>query len=171
MMKHSNILHIRRAQPVDLPGVSGLLRQTWHDTYDGLIGRDRVRHLSERWHSIKALGGSLENAAALFLIAEHNGNLAGHALATPSDDGVVLLNRLYVLPKAQGRGIGRQLLRRIETQFAHAPCIRLDVERDNARAIRFYEKQGFIAVDRRNNCLDAEDGIPVVIMEKRLTAR
>ncbi len=167
-MTHQNTLRIARGRPSDLPEVSRLLRETWHDTYDDLLGYETVCKLSRRWHGVKALAPSLADATTLFLVAELNDTLVGHALATPSDDGVVIVNRLYVLPRVQGKGIGWQLLKRIERAFSGTPALRLEVERDNTRAVRFYKGQGFAIVDERSGCLSRDDGIPVLVMEKSL---
>ncbi|MCI3920052.1 GNAT family N-acetyltransferase [Paenibacillus sp. TRM 82003] len=48
----------------------------------------------------------------------------------------------------QGRGVGGQLLRRAERFGAHRSCrvMRLYVNDDNVRGIRFYQKQGMYVV-------------------------
>jgi hypothetical protein len=29
--------------------------ETWHDTYDPLLGRERVTEITNRWHAVEAL--------------------------------------------------------------------------------------------------------------------
>jgi putative acetyltransferase len=53
------------------------------------------------------------------------------------------INQLYVLPEAQGRGIGSRLL---SIARADTDRVRLWTFQRNDRARRFYEAKGFIAV-------------------------
>jgi len=53
------------------------------------------------------------------------------------------IDQLYVLPEAQGRGIGSSLLRRAQTSFER---LQLWTFQRNAPARRFYEPRGFTLV-------------------------
>jgi putative acetyltransferase len=53
------------------------------------------------------------------------------------------IEHLYVAPSHQGRGIGSRLLRHA---MACQPLLRLWTFQRNARARRFYEKHGFVAI-------------------------
>ena len=44
--------------------------------------------------------------------------------------------------------------------------MRLEVEEANAKAIAFYENNGYRMVDRTDNCGSRDSGIPALIMEK-----
>ena len=46
---------LRPAAADDLPAVRALLVETWHDTYDALLGAQRVTEITTDWHSIKNL--------------------------------------------------------------------------------------------------------------------
>ena len=48
-------LIIRDALAADLPAVRSLLVETWHDTYDGIYGWQRVAEITNAWHSLDAL--------------------------------------------------------------------------------------------------------------------
>ncbi len=50
---------------------------------------------------------------------------------------------LYTLKEYYGQGVGRQLMEAALDRLKEYPCIALWVLKDNARAIRFYEKCGF----------------------------
>lgn len=70
------------------------------------------------------------------------------------------LGPFYVIPAAQGKGAAKSL---IDAAFAYAReqgiwQIELDVNEDNARAIRFYQHLGFHQVGRIPNALMGADG-------------
>lgn len=73
---------IRPAVLQDAEGTRRVLVETWHDTYDPLLGVEKVTEITGRWHAIEALVEQIGlPAAASFLVAEHLGQLIGHAFA------------------------------------------------------------------------------------------
>lgn len=106
----------------------------------------------------KTAPGVAERAEAKFLkktawlVAEHDGQIQGFALATEAGSGgksdpvdAAVLGLVAVAPEAQGAGLGRQLLRAIETDLASLGYrqIVLHVLADNAVAVRLYESEGW----------------------------
>jgi diamine N-acetyltransferase len=71
---------------------------------------------------------------------------AGSLPGTTPDDAE--LKRIYLLSRWHGTGIGRALFDGAETEARARGAARmvLSVYKRNARAIRFYEKQGFAAI-------------------------
>ena len=74
---------IRPAVPEDLTAVRALLVETWHDTYDALLGAERVTEITNSWHSIDNLGRQLEIPGTSFLVAEESARSSGISLPTP----------------------------------------------------------------------------------------
>jgi ribosomal protein S18 acetylase RimI-like enzyme len=62
------------------------------------------------------------------------------------EPGDQLLDRLYVDPEAQGRGIGRALLAAAleHPRLANAPRVYLQVWSENLRALKLYTSFGFV---------------------------
>lgn len=164
---------IRRAATPDLDSVRELLVETWHATYDSIYGRDRVKRITDTWHSIEALKARLDNPRNCFLVASTDGfkSIDGTAFATLDNGKYIHLHQLYVLPGSQGCGIGTSLLRAIVENFRHAERISLEAEPANKRAIEFYSKHGFEIVGEGHDCGGIEENIPHLIMEKKLQAR
>jgi putative acetyltransferase len=69
------------------------------------------------------------------------------------------IDQLYVLPDAQGRGVGSDLLEIAQEAF---PMLNLWTFQCNARARRFYELNGFVAL-RETNGADNEEKEPDVL--------
>lgn len=156
---------IRSATTADLPATRRLLVTTWHDTYDALIGPAKVRELTDRWHAIEALAGQLDGPGRSFLVAEApSTEIVGHAFAQLPSPSVLVLNRLYVLPSQQRRGIGDSLLAALAERHPEARTLRLTVEAANAKGLAFYRGQGFVRIGEA-----VDDGIDVLRLEKQLT--
>ena len=93
-------------------------------------------------------------------VAELGGKIVGYASVS---DG--FLNNLYVLPDCQGRGIGGALLSEVK---AHAPeGVKLWTFEPNEGAIRFYERHGFVTIERSDGRAN-EENVPDRLMAWRL---
>ncbi len=143
-------MFVRTASTRDLPAVRALLVETWHDTYDGISGPDRVAAITDEWHSLKALDNQMQRPKSEFLVADDGTRIGGMAFAAMVADapGVLTLYQLYVLPSLQGKGIGGRLLDEVEGCFPEATTLKLEVEEANAKAVAFYLAQGFSETGR-----------------------
>lgn len=89
-------------------------------------------------------------------IAEEEGRMAGFAIVewTEETGGVIAyIQTIEVKPEQRGRGVGSELLRRVEVSArgAGAVMIWLHVDAKNSGAIRLYEAHGFDSIGREEN--------------------
>ncbi len=92
------------------------------------------------------------------------------AHAVPPQDPVILgfvtldvtqswLDQLAVAPKSMGLGIGQALIQAAKNRSTGT--IHLDVNQDNIRAIRFYEKLGFM---QKSTGINPTSGLQTLVM-------
>ncbi|PZO80507.1 MAG: GNAT family N-acetyltransferase [Mesorhizobium amorphae] len=137
-------MFVRSAGERDLRAVRALLVETWHATYDGIYGRERVTEITDEWHSVRSLEARLKRPRAEFLVADDGARIGGMAYAAATTDpNIVTLHQLYVLPAFQRRGVGSDLLAEIEECFPDARTLRVEVESQNSNALCFYRARGF----------------------------
>lgn len=162
---------VRSASQADLPKVAGLLGRSWHATYDVIYGAGKVAEITASWHSPDSLKRRLERPGSEFVVADDGVRIGGMAYAAidKNEADVVLLHQLYVEPDLIGQGIGRDLFAEVETCFPAAKRMRLEVEPQNERAVRFYAGLGFREIGWTKNCGADQSGIPAMIMEKTLS--
>jgi ribosomal-protein-alanine N-acetyltransferase len=89
-------------------------------------------------------------------IAEENGQMAGFGIVEWPDSGAQILGyiaTLEVAPEFRRRGIGGELLRRLETSAGNAGAVLmwLHVDAENAAAIRVYEEHGYACQGREEH--------------------
>jgi GNAT superfamily N-acetyltransferase/chorismate mutase len=82
-------------------------------------------------------------------VAELGGRVVGYTRATPT-----WLDDLYVLPHAQGSGVGTALLRRVLAE--HPDGVGLWVFESNAPARAFYARHGFVELERTDGSANEE---------------
>jgi ribosomal protein S18 acetylase RimI-like enzyme len=104
-------------------------------------------------------------------VAEEDGKLAGFAsagLKCRRSGTVAYLDTIEVSPGSRGRGIGRELLRRIECSAAEARAasIWLHVDTKNLGAIHLYESQGYRLEEKMHDFYP--DGRPAFLLSKWL---
>ncbi|TNB47895.1 GNAT family N-acetyltransferase [Martelella lutilitoris] len=161
---------VRTAMETDIPAVCVLLDASWHETYDALLGAEKVNQMVAGWHSPKAVKDRLERKGGEFLVADNGTRIGGMAYAAPSQKraDVVNLHQLYIHPECQRQGIGRDLFAEIETCFPNARKLALEVVIGNDAALAFYQAHGMSEAGRTENCGACGSGIPAIIMEKDL---
>lgn len=159
---------LRSAAKADLEEVSDLLREAWHRTYDDIYGRERVREITTSWHSVEALSENLARPRSEFVVADSKNGIAGMAYASMLDEHALMLHQLYVHPARQGQGTGALLLHEVCGCFPEAQTTRLEVERANTGAVKFYERHGFVRAGTTGNCGKPDSGIEALIYERPL---
>ena len=158
---------IRAATKEDLPEISELLGQTWHATYDGIYGRERVSSVTAKWHSVANLVAGLDNPSRTFLVAEVNGTIVGTASAAISPDNeTVTLARLYVHPHHQGLGLGKAMFAAMIAAYPNAKRLTLEVEPANSKAIGFYQARGLAITGKTKDCGGCGDDIAALVLTK-----
>jgi putative acetyltransferase len=121
---------LRRYRAEDEDAAIALWQQTWQQTYPGIDFAARVTWWRERWRD-----ELVPNAA--IIVAERAGALAGFVTI----DGSGYLDQLVVAPAHWGSQLADTLVD--EAKRLSPDRISLLVNTDNARAIRFYRRNGF----------------------------
>lgn len=81
-------------------------------------------------------------------VCERDGEIVGYTMvskgySTEYGGMSIMIEDLFVKSDCRGKGYGAALLRFIEERFSDAVRLRLEVEPNNAGAIRLYEKCGY----------------------------
>jgi putative acetyltransferase len=123
--------HLRPYRPDDEAEAIALWHRTWQQAYPQIDFAARLEWWRERWR--KDLVPKAE-----IVVAEQDGALIG--LVTIDRDGY--LDQLVVAPEHWGSDAARLLVD--EAKRISSKGVTLLVNKDNARAVRFYERNGFV---------------------------
>ena len=137
-----NSINLKNATTEDIPLIQSIAEQTWRPTYGHILTEEQTLFMLDMMYSSESLTRQFETN--IFIFAYEGDTLRGFAGFEPKDDEVMKLHKLYMLPAAQGKGIGKLLILEV-AKYASEQGLRyihLNVNRNN-KAIGFYEKQGF----------------------------
>lgn len=137
-------LLIRPLAEDEIEALGKLAHEIWHAHYPGIISPEQIDTMLAQRYSPAAIAGSLAGQSwdAAWLKKRMVGFAHSYADAPPA---TWKLDKLYVHPALQRRGIGHALLRRVKEHARHAAACRLvlRVNRRNAKALAAYAKYGF----------------------------
>lgn len=131
----------------DLPIVRELAQRIWNDHYPDIIGQEQVDFMLEKMYDLKSLELQLEKGDIFYLTAvggsEQDLVYGGFASVKEMEHGRWFLNKLYVDTELQRSGLGKGLLDFLLSEH-NIKELRLQVNRQNFKAINFYFRNGFV---------------------------
>jgi diamine N-acetyltransferase len=158
--------------PQDIPNIISLARQTWQATYSSIISQEQIDFMLAKFYNETLLLEQLYDAQHYFYKAvdDEKNQLLGYSHCV-QDGQTLKLSKLYILPEAQGKQIGKQLLDQVGQLALEQNChtLQLNVNRNNP-AYYFYLKMGFTVVDTVDIPLD-KFVLNDYVMEKKITPR
>ena len=171
-----NAVQIIPATPSDILTLQSIGRQTFFETFAESNTEENMAKYLEEGFSIQKLTAELTHPDSSFYFAVANDQVIGYlkinrgASQTEQQSNKALeIERIYVLKAYHGKNIG-QLLYEKAMQLAEQQQVEyvwLGVWEENPRAIRFYEKNGFVAFDKHIFKL-GEDEQTDILMKRSL---
>lgn len=117
----------------------------WHSAYDGLLGKEQVAYMLEKFQSAPAMREQTQEQRYSYYFICRGDEIIGYcALQDQGED--LFLSKLYLCESERGRGVGQEALAEViaAAKKAGARRVYLTVNKHNARAVRSYEKFGFL---------------------------
>jgi putative acetyltransferase len=126
-----------------------LWRQTWQQAYPAIDFAARVGWWRDRWRNELVPNATI-------VVAESAGKLVGFVTVEPATG---YLDQIVVAPQLWGAGLAEMLLE--QAKRLSPSRLELHVNKDNARAVRFYQKHGFAIAGEDVN---PRSGAPIYLM-------
>lgn len=145
-----NKIIIRNAGINDIPVIYSLAHQIWPKTYAEILSAKQLEYMLTMMYSTESLQYQIEKQQHTFIIIYQDDKPIGFAAyfqKYKNSPALYKLDKIYVLPDLQEKGIGNKLLEFIisDTKLKGASVLELNVNRKN-KAISFYEKSGFTII-------------------------
>ena len=157
------------ATPAEFETIRRIAHATWPDTFKNILTGAQIDYMLHLMYRREALEKQTAQGHVFLLVLEaqrgnQNANPSPHYLRAAGTKfkaigfasyqldylpGTTKLHKIYLLPRCQGKGYGRSLIRKVESAASGAgqARLRLDVNYQN-KAVGMYEHLGFVKVDR-----------------------
>lgn len=121
-----------------------LAKEIWQEYYGPIIGQAQVDYMLANIQSAEAIQSQIEKEGHLYYLISSEGDSIGYFSLLPRQEGV-LLSKIYLLSRVRGQGFGKEAFDYIKQQTKELGFrkITLTVNKNNAQAIQFYEKNKF----------------------------
>lgn len=169
-------IQVKKAAIEDLHTIQCVGRETFSETFgESNTEADMNKYLEDSFNE-KKIKAELSNPGSLFFIAWDNKNPigylkvnSGNAQTEQQHDTALEIERIYVKSSHHGKKVGQLLYEKAMEIAKHQrnSYIWLGVWEKNPRAIRFYEKNGFIAFDKHIFKMGNDEQIDIM-MKKEL---
>ncbi len=132
-------------------------RQTFYETFSAVNTEENMNEYLREGFSIGKMRAELADENSEFYFVLLDGTVAGYLKLNSGqsqtelkDDNALEIERIYVLKEFQGKKVGQLLYDKALEVARRKGCayVWLGVWEENARAISFYKKNGFVAFDK-----------------------
>lgn len=125
-----------------------LARAIWLEAYDELLSRGQIQYMLERMYAPETISGELD-AGMIWEIIRSGDEEIGFLSYGAGQGGAIKLAKIYLAREARGSHVAAAALNRVirHAQEAGADSVYLTVNKRNHRAVRAYEKAGFVRED------------------------
>lgn len=148
---------IQKVTENEMEDLQKISRQTFAETFASVNTEENMKKYLEEAFSREKLAKELNNPDTGFYFARLENTIIGYlkinfgaAQTELKDEKGLEIERIYVLHKFHGKHAGQLLYEKaVETARQKGSAyIWLGVWEENTRAIRFYQKNGFVAFDK-----------------------
>lgn len=135
----------RPCTTADIPLLRRLAEEAFPHTYRDILSPDQLDYMMEWMYSADSLHRQMTEERHTFFVAERGAEPCGYVSVERQGEDLFHLQKIYVLPAAQGCGVGRVLFDRavgyVRSVHPGRNRLELNVNRHN-RARLFYERMG-----------------------------
>lgn len=138
---------IRPASTDDIELINSLASGAFVPTFSEILSPEQLDYMFDMMYAPENLRKQIMELNHQYFIASIDNVPCGYVSIEPQGEQLYHLQKIYLLPEQHGTGVATELfkyaLNYIDKICTHDCCtVELNVNRGNARAIRFYEKMG-----------------------------
>ncbi len=134
----------------DIPVIREMVEVVWPHTFEQMLSKEQIDYMMDMMYSEEAIKQQFDEGHR-YILARRDGQWMGYmAYQHDYEPGKTKLHKIYVMPAAQGTGLGKTYVEMLcgIVRKNDNDTIRLNVNRDNSKAVGFYHKLGFKVVFR-----------------------
>jgi diamine N-acetyltransferase len=136
-------LQLVLATEENISSIQSMADVIWRDHYPEIIGMEQVEYMLGRFYSTDGMLQQMRDGQQFYRVLV-DGNPLGFLAIEARGEGSYFLNKLYIDTREQRRGLGRAIWEALLLLLTDMRAMRLQVNRQNYKAINFYFKVGFV---------------------------
>lgn len=147
-------MHIKRATEKDIPILSELADEIWHQHFHGIISDGQIEYMLNNFQSQSAMKAQMQNDGYeyyMFIIDEKPQGYFAIAPQISESERVMFISKVYIRQAQRGKGFAREAFKFIENEGKKRGLdkTRLTVNKHNDNSVAIYKKLGmYIAAEQ-----------------------
>ncbi|MGL5787183.1 MAG: GNAT family N-acetyltransferase [Bacteroidales bacterium] len=166
------MLTFKEATLNDLETIRQLAYSTFPQTYEKILTQEQSNYMMEMMYSTPNLQKQITEENQIFYLAISNKVPCGYFSIQRGEENKVILQKLYLHPSFQNKGIGKQIMDQVVraaiNHFKECQYLKLYVNRMN-KAKEFYLRYGFRITGKRDHEIGSGFYMNDYIMEMPLS--
>ncbi|MFV8391914.1 GNAT family N-acetyltransferase [Flavobacterium sp. LB2P6] len=147
------MISLKQASIADLNTIQEIANITWPITYGEILSKEQLNYMMDLIYSDESLIKQIQNQEQLFYIVNEETSVIAFIAIKHNykEEAVTRIHKIYILPGAQGKGIGKLLIDAVQKLATenNSTLLSLNVNRFN-KALAFYQKLGFEIIAEEN---------------------
>ena len=140
------MFNIRKATLDDISIINRVAWIVFPHTYEEVLSVNQVAYMMDWMYSPENILKQMTEDGHIYYLAFQGDEPVGYLSFQPEGEHIYHLQKFYVLPSFQGMKLGKLLFQQAIDAIKElhpAPCqMRLNVNRQNTKAIEFYQRMG-----------------------------
>ena len=147
------MISLKQASIADLNTIQEIANKTWPITYGEILSKEQLDYMMDLIYSDESLIKQIQKKEQLFYIVNEETSVIAFIAIEHNykNEAVTRIHKIYILPEAQGKGIGKLLIDAVQKLATenNSTSLSLNVNRFN-KALAFYQKLGFEIIAEEN---------------------
>lgn len=146
------MVKISKASIESIPIIQQMSKIVWPITFAEILSEEQIVYMMEMMYSTKSLTEQIAVKRHNYILAQKDNEYLGYlSFENQVEDDYCKIHKIYVLPTAQGLGVGKELIEHVKQQITLSgeSKLRLNVNRYN-KALNFYKHLGFSILKTEN---------------------
>lgn len=135
-----------KAEPKHIPLIQDLARKSWESAYAGILSEKQIEYMLNTMYSDAEILSQISHHTNYhyYLVSSCEKTIGFIGFEHHYEPDTTKLHRIYLLPEAKGKGVGKSSITFLKKQTEKSGDSRiiLNVNKNNT-ARNFYETQGF----------------------------
>ena len=135
--------HFHKVNDKNVHWIPELAQEIWNDTYTEIISKEQIDYMLGMMYNEQAILDSVANGEHWEILKADNVPIG--YVHFKEEDNKIFLSKIYLKQEEQYKGLGQVMMNHVIdfATNANKNSIYLTVNKDNKKAIRFYERNGF----------------------------